>query len=311
MLLRAGLLYLMAVTTVLLGGLVLWQGSELKTRGESVATLTRRVATLKKDLDAVTLREQSADRRARVAEDSLARKQAIGSEGVEPPNEAHAKLAAAYAERNEIESLRTALEADLGKAIRELDVLNKERDVLKAEAEAAKRDAAKARSEAESANEAAEAALKELSSIKNAASKAAAEPVAVMPAPADPQAAATNAEVLTETGVVAATGALAPSAVNHVPAAEAAETPKEAAPQPKPEEAKQAIPERKSAAVTIEPDPEATKAEAAKPSTDGNLRSKVDPKPRTEKKPAKKSQTSVTKKAPKAAEDSGSPFFPF
>ena len=67
MLLRAGLIYVLSVLTVLLGGLAAWQHLDIAVRREDTAALGHRITALKKDLDGLRRREEAAVRRALVA----------------------------------------------------------------------------------------------------------------------------------------------------------------------------------------------------------------------------------------------------
>ncbi len=73
MLLRAGLLYILGVASLLLGGLAAWQGLQLANLKDGAVTLAERTARTQRDLDAARLEAEAAQRRALVAEDKLSR----------------------------------------------------------------------------------------------------------------------------------------------------------------------------------------------------------------------------------------------
>ncbi len=162
MLLRAGLIYVLTVLTMLLGGLAAWQRLDISLRDESVAVLSKRINTLQNDLSALSRREEAAIRRARVAEDSLTRNETYRSSDVVRPNITLEQLAAAQLEKAAMEDARLRLEADLAQATKDRDQVRIERDELQRETD-------QARLAAEKALQAADAARQELSDLKKAA----------------------------------------------------------------------------------------------------------------------------------------------
>lgn len=153
MLLRAGLIYILSVMTVLLGGLAAWQHLDISLRDESAAVLSKRVTVLQNDLDALRRREEAAVRRALVAEDSLTRNETYNSSGAVRMNETRDQRANAQREEAASEEARIRIENDLAQAIKERDLIRVERDELQRVTDEARTAADKALQEADTARQ--------------------------------------------------------------------------------------------------------------------------------------------------------------
>ncbi len=73
LLLRAGLVYCLAVVCLLLTGVLIWNRLELGSTRRDAAVLADRVDDLRKQLEDERLKLEAAERRAVVAEDTLER----------------------------------------------------------------------------------------------------------------------------------------------------------------------------------------------------------------------------------------------
>ena len=153
MLLRAGLIYILSVLTVLLGGLAAWQHLDISVRSQNAAALSQRIITLQNDLSALSRREEAAVRRARVAEDSLTRNETYNSSDAVRLNEAREQLANAQREKAASEEARIRIENDLAQATNERDEIRVERDGLQRVADEARTAADKALQEADTARQ--------------------------------------------------------------------------------------------------------------------------------------------------------------
>ncbi len=292
MLLRAGLIYILSVLTVLLGGLAAWQHLDISLRDESAAALNNRIKSLQIDLDAVGRREDSALRRALVAEDSLLRNATYSSSDVIRLNEARETLADAIRDKAAAEAARSRLEADLAQA-------EKERDQIRAERDDIQRAADEARMAADKALQDADTARQELSDLKKAGATARHAEV--------PQKSTVSTEAVVATPAAPSLNVQAPSVAAAPdetirPATESATADRTA----EQEDKKSALVPN---AVTIEPVP-APKSEkrAEKPAASKRAVIKSEPR-RPNAKPATAS-SSAAKKPPKQAKKD-EPFFPF
>lgn len=292
MLLRAGLIYALSVVCLLLGGLTAWQRVELSARAENYRALTDRVSALNKENADLRLREESADRRARVAEDGLARREKF--EPAAATAEPGVDLATALSEKAASDLARTKLDGDLKEAI-------KARDDARAEVAAAHQELEEVRKAAEQALDAADKAKEELAAIKaNAARSPAQAPAAATP-PAAPVAKGPG-----ETGSVREVAKAAPAAIEGAVARPVAAEASPAAPSVAAPAALKEAAVTPAAPAAAEPAPvvnapilgekSALKAEA-------RPQKKTPPGPSATKKP--------TKKAPAPAASEGSSFFPF
>lgn len=119
MLLRASMIYGLAVVCVLVVVLAVWQRMELGANRETYLALTGRIERLQSDLDSARMELASAERRAAVAEDALTR--ARTAFGTALPGDASEErlaldLAEATRERDAARSEALALAQDLGQA---------------------------------------------------------------------------------------------------------------------------------------------------------------------------------------------------
>lgn len=172
MLLRAGLLYFLAVSSLLLGLLAGWQRLELGAGRETAGNLARRIERLTAELEGAQLKASSAERRALVAEDSLSR---FAQPAVAPPPEELARL-----------------RFDLEEAGRERDAARTEAHVLAGQLEGARKALQAAEAARDDALEDARLAEGEVKAAREALAQQS-EAVARAPAPettAAPQAGA-------------------------------------------------------------------------------------------------------------------------
>lgn len=297
MLLRAGLIYILSVLTVLLGGLAAWQHLDISVRRQNAAALSQRITTLQNDLSALSRREEAAVRRALVAEDSLTRNETYSVSGAGHLNTMREQLAAAQREKSEVETARVRLEADLSQAIKERDLIRAERDELQRATDEARIAADKALQDADTARQ-------EIVDLKKAASTAthatvpqtsavSTEAVAVAPPAPQPQ------PELSAAHVTASQDKAAPDELVR-PAADAAAVNDGAA--------KATL---WPSAVTIEVVPKADDAEKRTVKSPTAKRSTVKSEPRRAAKPKPvTASSSAAKKVPKQAKKD-EPFFPF
>ena len=290
MLLRAGLIYILSVLTVLLGIFAAWQHLDISLRDESAAALSKRITTLQSDLSALSRREEAAIRRARVAEDSLTRNENYNTSDAVPLNELRDRLTLAQREQAETEEIRKGLEADLAQATKERDQIRVERDELQRAREEARVAAGKALHEAD-------AARQELSDLKTAAS--------AVTAATPPPPAAVSPDIAVETPAPPVLeAAVAPDELVR-PAADT--SPAKSSEVNSSEVKSTLVP----SAVTIEPVQERENAQKRTEKSPAAKRDTVKSKPRrlTKSKPATVS-SSAAKKPPKQAKKD-EPFFPF
>lgn len=80
MLIRAALIYCLAVSTVLFAAIAAWQRIEIAASHDSLAALTERAESLQRDFDRASADAASAKRLAEAAQDSLARSKASHAE---------------------------------------------------------------------------------------------------------------------------------------------------------------------------------------------------------------------------------------
>lgn len=148
MLLRAALLYCLAVFSVVFAGATVWGRLELKAAREVSAELTEHVQQLQKTLDSEMLKVEAAERRALVAEDSLQRANETQAKFEADANETRlrfaSELAAALRDRDAAKAEMTKISGELENARGLLRVAEKA-------AAAAREDAEQARSKAEAA----------------------------------------------------------------------------------------------------------------------------------------------------------------
>ena len=185
MLLRIGLIYTLSVLSFVLTGFVLWQGLALKASGGSYDALAAKYERLAKEHEDLRVQEQAADRRARVAEDSLSRAGTLSKDEVETLRAAEADLVTVRAEKAALEDARTGLESATKTALQERDAAAAENSALRGKLDAAMRNEKEAR-------DAADRAAAELKSMQG---KAPPIPVAVEPVPRAPAAEASVADV--------------------------------------------------------------------------------------------------------------------
>ena len=295
MLLRAGLIYVLTVLTVLLGGLAAWQHLDISVRGQNAASLNQRITTLQNDLSALSRKEESAIRRARVAEDSLTRNETFNSSDAVRLNETREQLVIAQRERAASEEARIGLETDLAQAIKERDQIRVERDQLQRVTDEARVAADKALQEADTAR-------LEIVDLKKAAT-------------ATTQTAVPQVATVTTEAVVGAPGAPKPDVpAAHVTASEVKVVPDELV-RPTAETAAVDNGDRKATlsptAVTIEPATKPENPEKRTVKTQAAKRDTVKSEPRrpTKSKPPTVG-SSAAKKVPKQAKKD-EPFFPF
>ncbi|MBL8884393.1 MAG: hypothetical protein JNL45_15215 [Hyphomicrobium sp.] len=153
MLLRAGLLYILGVASLLLGALAAWQGLQLASLKDGAVTFSERTARTQRDLDAARLEAEMAQRRALVAEDKLTRAgTAAAGDG------ASGQPGAAAADSAEVETLR-----------RDLADTQRERDAARTEAHELAGELAAMRSAGErsGAGQDAEAAREQINKLSN------------------------------------------------------------------------------------------------------------------------------------------------
>ncbi len=173
MLLRIGLIYTLSVLSFVLTGFVLWQSLSLKAGGASFDALATKYERLAKEHEELRIEEQAADRRARVAEDSLSRAGTLSADEEQTLKDAGADLVRARVEKAALEDERSKLESAMKTVLQERD--------------AAKADAASLRGRIETvlksekdAREAAERAVAELKALRDRP-----PPVIASPAPSE------------------------------------------------------------------------------------------------------------------------------
>lgn len=162
MLLRAALLYCLAVFSFIFAAATIWGRFELSAVREASAELAGHVQQLEKDLDAERLKVEAAERRAMVAEDSLQRANDKQTKYESDANETRmkfaAELSAALRDRDDAKAEVTKLSSELENA----------RGLLRV----AEKAAAAARADAEQARVKAEAAAVAATAVKPAAKSA-------------------------------------------------------------------------------------------------------------------------------------------
>lgn len=131
MLLRAGLIYVLAVASLLLGTLAVWQGMQLSALKSDLTTLADHSQSTHQRLEETRLKAEAAERRALVAEDKLTR---TGGSGVGPDSSA--------AEATPSDENFEKLKRELADAERERDAARVEAHQLAGELESAHKGAA-------------------------------------------------------------------------------------------------------------------------------------------------------------------------
>ena len=173
MLLRIGLIYSLSVLSFVLTGFVLWQGLALKASGGSYDALAAKYERLAREHEELRVTEQAADRRARVAEDSLSRAGTLSKEEVVTLRAAEADLVAVRAEKVALEETRINLERAMKTALQERDAAAAETAALRGKLDAAVKNEKEAR----------DAADRAAGDLKSLQSKAPPVPAAVEPQP--------------------------------------------------------------------------------------------------------------------------------
>lgn len=148
MLLRAALLYCLAVFSFIFAAATIWGRFELTAVREASAEMAGHVQQLEKDLDAERLKVEAAERRAMVAEDSLQRasdKQTkFEADASETRMKFAAELSAALRDRDDAKAEVTKLSGELENARGLLRVAEKAAAAARADAEQARVKAAEA-----------------------------------------------------------------------------------------------------------------------------------------------------------------------
>ncbi|MEQ1718985.1 MAG: hypothetical protein ABL907_23875 [Hyphomicrobium sp.] len=170
MLLRAGIIYALAVICLLFAALAAWQRLEIFANSENLTMLAERAERLQGELDAAVLASRSAERRAMVAEDSLARQSAFNVSDGRYLNEARENLAATLSAKAAADLARTRLEADLAAAVSERDAARREALALSAGVGEAQRAVKAAEDAADLAEQKLEAANTQMSRVPPTAS---------------------------------------------------------------------------------------------------------------------------------------------
>ena len=184
MLLRIGLIYTLSVLSFVLTGFVLWQGLALKASGGSYDALAAKYERLAKEHEVLRVKEQAADRRARVAEDSLSRAGTLSKDEEVTLRAAETDLVAVRAEKAALEDARTGLERAMKTALQERDASAAETAALRGKLDAALKNEKEAR----------DAADRAAGDLKSLQSRAPPVPVATEPQPRAPAAEAPVAD---------------------------------------------------------------------------------------------------------------------
>lgn len=144
MLLRAGLLYALGALCLTLGLMASWQKLELAASKDTYRLLTTRVERLTGELETARIEKFSAERRALVAEDNLARQNVAGPQSAEVIAALRDRATVASKAKDAAESRQRQLETELASVTGERDAARSEAQLLANEIEEARNVAAAA-----------------------------------------------------------------------------------------------------------------------------------------------------------------------
>ncbi len=240
MLLRAGLIYVLAVTSLVAGAIALWQRLEIAASHDTYTALVERVEKLSDRLRQAEETAVRAERRARVAEDSIASQATnVAADG--------SALKASEDRLAEALGARTKLESELADA-------TKSRNEANAALDRARNDLAEAVKKAEAAAARADKATAEMTALREEIEAAKRKPVK--------KSASEGSGPRVETGALPAATTPAAAATTTPPAQEkAAASPKPAAVE-KPPVLQKSEPSKKTASPAK---PASSSSSAAKP----------------------------------------------